>query len=110
MEHRLPLYDGHSFLGGRGVAFRVRTKAEALLRDDLSCIVVLDCAGVAGVSHSFADELLSPLSDLLGDQVARRVRVSNCTSSLYADLVSVAEMHRLHMPAVGEGCVAREYA
>ena len=107
MEHRLSLFHGHGFLGGRGVAFRVRTDAEQILRSDDHAVVALDCAEVTGVSHSFADELLSPLSDLLGPDVASRVILENCSDSVYADFASVAEMHRLHMPAIGLPCKAQ---
>lgn len=100
MEYRLPLFEGHTFLGGRGVAFRVRTLAEKILTVDASNIVVLDCDKVVGASHSFGDELLSSLTDLLGAEVTQRVRLSNCCDSLHDDLVSVADMHQLYLPNI----------
>ena len=110
MEYRLPLFEGHAFLGGRGVAFRARTRAEQVLQSDPNSLVFLDCKGVDGVSHSFADELLSSLSDLLGAAVEERVSLINCISSVYDDFVSVAEMHQLHMPGRGPACEVRHYA
>ena len=98
MDRRIPLFEGHSFLGGRVVAWRVRTKAAEYLTTNSVDVVVLDFAHVGGVSHSFADELLSPLTDLLGKKVSDRVRLMNCRPSVYSDLSSVAEMHGLEMP------------
>jgi hypothetical protein len=98
MQRTLLLYSGHSFLGGRSVAFKVRTEAEVVLRTT-SDTVVLDFDKVEGVSHSFADELLSSLTDLLGDRLCERVVLTNCQDSVYRDLESVAHMHCLSMPA-----------
>lgn len=99
MDRQIPLYEGCSFLGGRGVAYRVRTRAAQVLATNSHDVVVLDFAHVVGVSHSFADELLSPLTDLLGSEVPMRVRLMNCLPSVRGDLESVAEMHGLEMPA-----------
>ena len=99
MEWRtLTLKRDHRFLGGRGVAHQVRTAAEALLRKDPPAVVVLDFAGVDGVSHSFADELLSPLSDLLHEAVRSRVLLANCSGDVREELELVAAMHGLFMP------------
>jgi hypothetical protein len=98
MEHRLSLFHGNEFLGGRAVAFHVRTTAEELLRADRDALVVLDFQHVVGISHSCADELLSPLSEL-GASLRSRVVIEHCSAEVYGDLASVARMHELHMPS-----------
>jgi hypothetical protein len=96
----MPLYRGHSFLGGRSVAQRVRRDAEALLASDPEAVVVLDFRGVEGVSHSFADELLTPLSESLKSTMRERVLLTNCTAEVLEELKLVAVMHDLFMPAL----------
>jgi hypothetical protein len=98
--HILTLFSGHSFLGGRAVAHKTRTDALSILSRNVNAVVVLDFDGVSGVSHSFCDELLSPLADLLQEDVVRRVKLSNCTVGTLSDLSRVAEMHALPMPSV----------
>jgi hypothetical protein len=100
MQHVLAIYAGRAFLGGRGTAFTVRTRASDLLTSSPDAVVVLDFAGVKGVSHSFADELLSPLADLLSSDVPKRVKIANCTQTVEGGLRSVADMHELRMPQV----------
>lgn len=99
MERRMELFRGHRFLGSRGGAHQVRVAAEELLRREGSAVIVLDFAGVDGVSHGFADELLSPLSELLHDKMRRRVKVVNCSDKVWKELKLVAGMHRLFLPA-----------
>jgi hypothetical protein len=94
----LRLFHGHRFLGGRAVANRVRNEAERLLRTDRSAVVLLDFAGVEGVSHSFADELLTPLNELLCERLGARVFLSNCSSGVREGLEMTASMHGLVMP------------
>jgi hypothetical protein len=106
MADVLKLYSGRAFLGGRAVAHRVRTEAVRLLASRSDSVVVLDFEGVDGVSHSFGDELLSPLAELLDQAVAKRVKLANCSASTLADLRSVADMHRLPMPHVCAEVVA----
>jgi hypothetical protein len=78
----------------------VRLAAEDALCRDRSTVVVLDFAKVEGVSHSFADELLSPLSELLHEECAKRVQLANCASEVVEELELVAMMHGLAMPAL----------
>lgn len=104
MLKRLSLYRGHRFLGGRGVPHDVRRAAEHALRRDQSTVVVLDFAGVEGVSHSFADELLSPLTDLLNETVRERVWFVNVSDEVLEEMGIVATMHGLFLPSVsGDG-------
>lgn len=98
MAHTLTLNRGHRFLGGRGTAHAARRAAEELLGHDPSAVVVLDFSGVEGVSHSFADELLSPLSELLHEAMQHRVLLANCADDVREELELVASMHRLFMP------------
>jgi hypothetical protein len=97
--HVLHLFHGHRFLGGRAVANRVRNEAESLLRADRSAVVLLDFTGVQGVSHSFADELLTPLNELLCERLSARVFLSNCSTGVREGLEMTASMHGLVMPA-----------
>jgi hypothetical protein len=103
MAKRLRLFRGHRFLGGRGVAHKVRLAAEDALRSSRNTVVILDFAQVEGVSHSFADELLSPLSELLDDRCAKRVLLANCTPEVLEELEIVAMMHGLVMPGLTAG-------
>jgi hypothetical protein len=97
---RFRLADRRRFLGGRAVAHRVRLEAEDFLRDVPDGVVVLDFSNVEGISHSFADELLSPLSELLGERVRERVFVEGADEEVAEILAIVARMHRLWMPTV----------
>lgn len=107
MAHTLTLNRGHQFLGGRGTAHAVRRAAEDLLASDASAVVVLDFAGVEGVSHSFADELLSPLSELLHEAMHHRVLLANCAADVREELELVASMHRLFMPGALAAAMSR---
>jgi hypothetical protein len=98
MVKRLTLFRGHRFLGGRGVAHEVRLAAVDALRRDRREVVILDFAGVEGVSHSFVDELLSPLTDLLHEAVSQRVRLENVSDEVLEELEIVASMHGLYLP------------
>lgn len=103
------LFAGNEFLGGRQVAFAVRTEALRWLEADLHSMIDLNFSGVRGVSHSFSDELLSPLSDALGKDVGRRVMISHCEEAVRQNLESVAMLHGLHVPSFSrekEACVA----
>lgn len=100
MATTLKLYRGHAFLGGRGVAHEVRTEVERRLAESERSVIVLDFAGVEGVSHSFADELLSPLSERFDQQVSRRVKLVNVAEEVAEDLKLVADMHGLYVPEV----------
>lgn len=105
MAQEFRLYRGHRFLGGRGVAHEVRLAAEDLLRRDPAAVVLLDFSGVEGVSHSFADELLSPLNDLLHEAVKDRVWLVNCSDEVLEELELVAMMHGLVMPGAQRGSI-----
>lgn len=100
MTTTIKLYRGHAFLGGRGTAHEIRADVERRLAKGKHAIITLDFAGVEGVSHSFADELLSPLSERLGQQVSRRVRLVNVADDVAEDLEVVADMHGLYVPEV----------
>ena len=104
MAHELKLFRGHRFLGGRSVAHQVRLVAHDILENDPNALVVLDFAKVEGVSHSFADELLSPLSEYLNEDMKRRVLLANCAPEVLEELQLVADMHRLVMPGAVSSC------
>ena len=107
MRHVFQMFQGHRFLGGRALANRVRNEACALISSDANAEVVLDFARVEGVSHSFADELLAPLDELLDERVAGRVLLANCAPEVLEQLEVVALMHDLAMPGVAKaGAVA----
>lgn len=95
--YTLKLFRGNSFLGGRQVAFEVRTKAIEVLKDGMTK-VYLDFESVRGVSHSFSDELLSSLTDELGDMFKKRVFIMNCDKKVQDALVGVAKLHGLMLP------------
>lgn len=105
MRHVFQMFQGHRFLGGRALANRVRNEACALITANPTAEVVLDFDRVEGVSHSFTDELLSPLDELLHEHVAERVFLVNCAPEVLEQLELVAMMHDLAMPGVGESGV-----
>lgn len=88
------------FLGGRGLANEVRNQLADTLERDPRSVVTLDFSCIEGVSHSFADELLTPLSELLGEAFAERVLLVNCAPDVLKGLKVVAEMHELTMPGL----------
>lgn len=91
------------FLGGRALAHDLRGRVRSALEHDRDCTVVLDLSGVEGVSHSFADELLSPLSEWLDEAFADRVILAGCSQDVLDELEAVAVLHGLFMPAVAAG-------
>jgi hypothetical protein len=97
------MFRGSRFLGGRGVANEVRNLVADLLHADPTATAVLDFARVEGVSHSFADELLAPLSELLDNRLAERVLLTNCAAEVWEELEVVALMHDLAMPGRDAG-------
>ena len=102
MTTTFKLYRGQSFLGSRGTANGVRTAAEDALRLNPVATVILDFDGVEGVSHSFTDELLAPLSELLGPDMKSRVLAINCDPQVWESMTAVCKMHGLTMPATGD--------
>lgn len=102
MRYVFLMFQGHRFLGGRGLANRVRNEACALISSDPNAYVVLDFARVEGISHSFADELLAPLDELLNEHVAERVLLMNCLPEVLEQLEVVAMMHDLAMPGISK--------
>ena len=99
----IEMFRGNRFLGGRGWANEVRNRVGDLLQRDPETIILLDFSRVEGVSHSFADELLAPLSELLEERFATRVLVANCAAEVMEELELVALMHGLAMPGVAAG-------
>lgn len=98
----LNLFRGQRFLGGRGWANHLRLAVENALADDEREVVVLDFDGVEGVSHGFADELLTPLNELLGSDLGNRVRMTNVTPGVVEELQAVAHLHHLRIPSHDE--------
>lgn len=98
----LTVFQGNAFLGGRQVAFELRSQAIQFLSENPNQDVVLDFSNVRGVSHSFSDELLSPLSDFLGHNTLNRVKIRHCVKVVREDLEGVADLHDLYMPSFEE--------
>ena len=94
------LYQGQQFLGSRGLANAVRVSAEETLTSDSSAVVEFDFSGVRGVSHGYLDELLTPLSELLGEHLSGHVTFTNCSAAVVEAVDLVCEMHHLHRPTV----------
>lgn len=92
------IFQGNEYLGGRITAFKIRSEIEKEYRENHELFFVLDFEKVLGVSHSFADELLSPLHDLWEKDVDKFVIITNCSPSLKEDLESVANLHSLYIP------------
>lgn len=97
MKVILKAFDGYTFLGARLSATKISAKAATLLKADHSPEILVDFEGVTGVSHSYADELLSGLADLL-DEFGARVAVANCQSEVLGELRAVAALHDIPMP------------
>lgn len=107
---RLKMFSGDDFLGSRGRAHTAREKVEQALLSHPSSGVVLDFKGVAGMSHSFTDELLSPLDELLGEDMGRRVSLVRCAKGVRDAVEMVCEMHGLRPPKVSAKDLAGEPA
>ena len=95
------MHRGCNFLGSRGTANTIRCEAEDALRARPDTVVVFDFFGVHGISHSFTDELVAPLSDLLGSTFSRRAVFENCTPEVQEAVELVCEMHGLYRPSFG---------
>ena len=87
------------FLGSRNTAHRLCLAILAGLADGTVRRVLVNFSGISGISHSFADELLSPLSEQLGRALAKRVAFVNCTNSVERGFGVVADMHGLQLPS-----------
>jgi hypothetical protein len=77
-------------------------EAESVLRSAYQRVVLFDFSGVTGVSHGFADELLTPLNELESEDLARRVVFWNCGARVREALELVAELHHLKLPRFEE--------
>lgn len=102
MTTTLRIFQGQSFLGGRGTACKARNMALAFLREGPNTSVAVDFEDVIGVSHSFADELMAPLSEELGKALSQRVTFRNCCAEVVEAFVLVCEMHGLFLPKFDE--------
>lgn len=100
------MFSGYEFLGGRGSANSIRRAACEELQSNRDAIVVLDFSQVSGVSHSFTDELIAPLSEALGEAMMHRVVACNTAPLVRDTIEAVCEMHRLTPPAFRELCPA----
>lgn len=98
MSTTFRMFTEQSFLGGRSTANRVRNAALALLKQNPAAVVSFDFDRVEGMSHSFTDELVAPLSDALGAAMNCVVVFKNCTHEVEGTVRLVCEAHRLHMP------------
>jgi len=107
---RLQMFSGNDFLGSRGKAHTARKKVEKALKSHPMSGVVLDFKGVAGMSHSFTDELLSPLDEMLGNDMSRRVSLVRCAKGVRDAVELVCEMHGLRPPKVSAKDSAEEFA
>ena len=102
-EKRIRVFRRYAFLAGRSVAYDVRREILRFLAENPEGTVVLDFSDVRGVSHGFADELLSPLSEELGDATPLRVRIENASPKVLEMIRFVADMYGLTMPQIASG-------
>ncbi len=100
------MFKGYQFLGGRGTANTVRVAAQTELATNREMTVLFDFADITGVSHSFTDELIAPLSEVLGEEMPHRVIVCNAVPLVRDTIEAVCDMHRLNRPAFREHCAA----
>ena len=98
MQKSVQMLGKHSFLGGRGTANSARNEVLKLFRGSAKTVVQLDFSGVEDVSHSYADELLSPLSDYLGERMQDRLVFMNCAKEVRETFRLVGKMHGLNLP------------
>ncbi len=99
MDCTLKMYAGAPFLGGRGSAHSTRLAVERLMAENPGLVVFLDFTGVTGVSHSYADELLTPLSELFAAEPGKHVVFTNCPETVLETFSLVCSMHGLPTPA-----------
>jgi hypothetical protein len=98
------------FLGSRNTGRRLWLTISAALKDQAVRRALIDFSGISGISHGFADELLSPLSERLGKSLANRVSFVNCANAVERTFGVVADMHGLQLPKFdrrSEGLSAR---
>jgi hypothetical protein len=86
------------FLGSRNTARRIRMAITAISHGVSVQRALVDFSGVSGVSHSFADELLTPLTEQFGTDLSNRVSFVNCTDPVERAFGVVADMHGLKLP------------
>ena len=87
------------FLGSRNTARRLSLAILAAPAGRAVRRVLVNFSGVSGISHGFADELLSPLSEQFGKDLAKRVSFVNCANSVERAFGVVADMHGLKLPS-----------
>jgi hypothetical protein len=86
------------FLGSRNTARRLRMAITATSHGLAVQRALVDFSGVSGISHSFADELLTPLTEQFGNDLFNRVSFVNCADSVERAFGVVADMHGLQLP------------
>ena len=94
MQQILSVFAGDDILVRSAEAGLLRRRVQDCLDERDDAVVVLDFAGINGVSHDYVDELLSPLFDVLGDTLPDRVLLDNCSASVLNDLKCVADLNR----------------
>lgn len=99
----LRMLNGSDFLGSRKRALVILERVEEELTRPRARKVVLDFAGVSGMSHSFTDELLSRLDELAAERSVEVVFV-NCTPAVAEAVELVSDMHDIeHVPSCEPG-------
>lgn len=89
---------GVRFLGGRARAQRIRLAICGALEAGEASRFAVDFSGCTGISHSAADELLTPLTETFGDDLPTRVTFLGCSDSVREMLEGVSDMHDLGLP------------
>ena len=89
---------GADFLGSRARASSIIMDVERLLVAHPYGKIEADFSGISGMSHSFTDELLTGLGELLTSEMTSRVEFSNCGPRVQETIELVCDMHGLNLP------------
>lgn len=93
MSAKLNLHDFGVNFGSRWLGTQMRAKIESLMMETPG-IVVVDAAGVGGMSHSFADECFGKLAERVGLQtILSRLRIENADQEVIPVIRHVITVH-----------------
>jgi len=104
----LPRSNHRRFLGSRKAARDLFDSILASPTVSAGACVLVRFDDVHGVSHGFADELLSRLSETYGQELRTRVAFLNCSHAVERTLGIVADMHELQLPGFAKSSDATD--
>ncbi len=92
------VFSGADFLGSRGKANSIVQEVRKLLEAYPHGNIEIDFSDISGMSHSFTDELLTALNEVLQDEITDRIIITNCGPRARETVELICDMHRLRCP------------